>query len=144
MVTLSVTRSRVAGVLRGAADLAGCCGWDPARDRSLVALIDQAIGLIPGKGSPDAEETSIAAWAALAEHLGVDIDTVDFPREWEQQPGRTADEVRAALYGAAQALMTHPNADYLSMLRRGAHDDLTVRAAEMQRIAEAVTGLEAP
>jgi hypothetical protein len=107
MVTLSVTRSRVAGVLRSAADLAGCCGWDPARDRSLVALIDQAIGLTPGKGSKDAEETAVAAWAALSAHLGADTDDVEAPREWELKPGRTAEQVRDALYGAAAKAVAH-------------------------------------
>lgn len=97
MVTLSVTRFRVASVLRGAADLVGCRGWDPDR-HSLVVLIDKAIGLIPGKGTPDAEETSIAAWEILTAHLGSD------PRDWEQQPGRDADEVQAALHGAAEAV----------------------------------------
>ncbi|MDH6610233.1 hypothetical protein M2164_005868 [Streptomyces sp. SAI-208] len=98
MVTLSVTRFRIAAVLRAAA-LTACCGWDPNRDdRSLVALIDQAIGLTPGKGTPDAEETSVAAWDALANHLGCD------PREWEQQAGRTDADVRDALHGAAKAV----------------------------------------
>ncbi|GGW99187.1 DUF6197 family protein [Streptomyces chartreusis] len=95
MVTLSVTGFRVAAVLRGASDLVACCGWDPARDRSLIALIDQAIGLVPGKGSRNAEETSLAAWDQLAAHLGCD------PREWEQQPGRAAGDVQDALRAAA-------------------------------------------
>ena len=95
MVTLSVTRSRIAAVLRAAGDLVGCCGWDPERDRSLVALIDQAIGMVPGKTTPDAEDTSTAAWEALTAHLAAD------PREWELKAGRTAAEVQEALHASA-------------------------------------------
>lgn len=100
MVTLSVTRSRVADVLAGAADLVAMEGWDPDRDSSsLVAAIDLSIGLTPGKGTPDAEDTSLAAWDALTNNLGQD------PRDWELKPGRTQAEVEAALRGAAAAVM---------------------------------------
>ena len=97
MVTLSVTRYRVSAVLNGAARLLADEVWDADR-HGLIAAVDRAIGLTPGKGTPDAEETSLAAWDALADHLDCD------PREWEQQAGRTQAEVEAALRGAAKAV----------------------------------------
>lgn len=106
MVTLSLTRSRIAGVLFRAAGVLGLEGWDPSSDQhSLMGVIDRAIGLVPGKGSQDAAETSLAAWEALAAHLGVERTAWEFPREWEQQPGRTEAEVLDALRGAAAGVV---------------------------------------
>lgn len=95
MVTLSVTRSRVAAVLARAADSFKAQPWDPYRN-SLMAAIDDAAGFVPGKGGVDAEETSLAAWDTLAVHLGD-----QWPGDWERAAGRTQLEVEAALRGAA-------------------------------------------
>lgn len=94
MVTLSLTRSRIVAVLRGAAEDVRARGW--SRDnRSLIFAIDAAAGYI---GLPDTPEEglSVAAWDALAEHLGMDAP------EWEAAQGRTQDDVLAALRATAE------------------------------------------
>jgi hypothetical protein len=96
MVTLSLTRSRIASVLRGAAEDVRERGW--SRDnRSLIFAIDAAAGYIGLPDTPE-EELSVAAWDALADHLGMDAP------EWEATQGRTQDDVLAALEAAAQAV----------------------------------------
>lgn len=99
MVTLSVTRSRVAAVLRATANLLEAEGWD-ARRNSVMDAIDRAAGYVPGKGSPDAERTTIDAWDALVTHLGEQLVV-----PWERTPGRTQAQVVAALRGAAEGLV---------------------------------------
>jgi hypothetical protein len=96
MVTLSVTRSRVAGVLETAADLLGGEGWDPHLN-PLMHAIDRAAGFVPGKSSRDAEATSLAAWDALCQYL-VDAS----PREWETRDNLTQAEVLGALRAASE------------------------------------------
>ncbi|MFD9192933.1 hypothetical protein ACFWCA_32565 [Streptomyces phaeochromogenes] len=96
MVTLSVTRSRVAAVLSRAADLLGAEGWDPHLN-PVIGAIDRAAGFVPGKGARDAEATSLAAWDALCVYL-----SNDFPQQWEQQPGRTQAEVLDAVRAASE------------------------------------------
>lgn len=96
MVTLSVTRSRVAAVLEGAASLLGAEGWD-AHLNPIIGAIDRAAGFVPGKGTKDAEATSLAAWDALAQYL---VD--QYPQEWERLPGRTQAEVLDALRAASE------------------------------------------
>lgn len=98
MVTLSVTRSRVAAVLNGTADLLQVEGWDPERN-SVIFAIDRAAGYVPGKGSPDAEQTTLDAWDALVTHLGEQLVV-----PWERQAGRTQLQVLHALRQAAQAV----------------------------------------
>jgi hypothetical protein len=100
MVTLSVTRSRVASVLSKAADSFKSEPWDPYLN-PLLNAIDAAAGFTPGNGSVDAEDTSISAWDALAVHLGG-----QWPGDWEREPGRRQDEVEAALRGAAAKAVT--------------------------------------
>ena len=95
MVTLSVTRSRVADVLNAAADHFEATPWDPYRN-PLMSAIDTAAGFVPGKGTRDAEDASLAAWDALAVHLGD-----QWPRDRERQPGRTQADVETALRKAA-------------------------------------------
>lgn len=95
MVTLSVTRSRVAAVLARAGSLLQAEGWDPLHNPVILA-IDRAAGFVPGKSSSDAEETTLAAWQQLADHL--DAASVS---DWERQAGRTQLQVIAALAGAA-------------------------------------------
>ncbi|CAL9665714.1 hypothetical protein SUDANB145_07385 (plasmid) [Streptomyces sp. enrichment culture] len=95
MVTLSVTRSRVAGVLARAADQLDADGWDPDLT-PIMAAIDTAAGFVPGTGTPDAEATSLAAWDALCQHLGD-----QYPRTWETRNGRTQAEVLDALRAAS-------------------------------------------
>jgi hypothetical protein len=95
MVTLSVTRSRVAGVLRDTADLLEDEGWDPLRN-PIMSAIDRAAGYVPGKGSPDAERTTLDAWDALVTHLGEQLVV-----PWEKTPGRTQRQVLHALRTAA-------------------------------------------
>lgn len=99
MVTLSVTRSRVAAVLTAAAARLEEAGWDPQR-QPLMNAIDEAAGFTPGSGTVDAEETSLGAWDALAVHL-----RDEWPSSWEHQPGRTQADVVAALRAAAGAVM---------------------------------------
>lgn len=98
MVTLSVTRSRIAAVLTGAAQHLEAEGWDPYRHPLMVA-IDTAAGYVPGRGGRDAEDASLAAWDALAVHLGN-----EWPGDWERCPERTQDDVLAALRAAAKAV----------------------------------------
>jgi hypothetical protein len=95
MVTLSVTRSRVAAVLNGTASLLKVEGWDPLQNPVMTA-IDRAAGYVPGKGSRDAEQTTLDAWTVLSNHL--DVSSVG---QWEREPGRTQLQVLAALEGAA-------------------------------------------
>lgn len=99
MVTLTLTRSRVAAVLTAAADGFRSQPWEPHRN-PLMTAIDQAAGFVPGKGSTETEAASLAAWDALADHLGV------WPGDWERAAGRSQDEVEAALRGAAGKAVT--------------------------------------
>ncbi len=94
MVTLSVTRSRVSGVLRDTAALLEAEGWDPYRN-PIVFAIDRAASYVPGKGAPDAEQMTLDAWDALAAHLGGLVVV------WERTPGRTERQVLHALRTAA-------------------------------------------
>ncbi|MEU6552046.1 hypothetical protein ABZ915_17445 [Streptomyces sp. NPDC046915] len=94
MVTLSVTRSRVADVLNAAADGFDEEPWEPYLNPLLTA-IDRAAGYTPGSGTPDAEAATLAAWELLAAHLG------GWPGDWERKPERQQDEIQAALRGAA-------------------------------------------
>lgn len=96
MVTLSVTRSRVANVLRSTADLLEAEGWDPERN-SVIFAIDRAAGYVPGKGTPDAEQTTLDAWDALVTHLDEQLVV-----PWERTPGRTQADVVDALRAAAE------------------------------------------
>lgn len=96
MVTLSVTRSRIAAVLNGTADLLQVEGWDPERNSVMVA-IDRAAGYVPGCGTPDAEQTTLDAWQQLADYL--DVASV---LSWERMTCRTQRQVLAALAGAAR------------------------------------------
>jgi hypothetical protein len=98
MVTLSVTRSRVAAVLAGAGSLLESEGWDPLHNPVILA-IDRAAGFTPGKSSSDAEETTLAAWQQLADHL--DAASVS---GWERETGRTQMQVLNALRQAATAV----------------------------------------
>jgi hypothetical protein len=95
MVTLSVTRSRIAAVLNSAEALLKAEGWD-ALHNPVIAAIDRAAGFVPGKSSTDAEETTLAAWQQLADHL--DVASV---ASWEREPDRTEMQVLAALAGSA-------------------------------------------
>lgn len=95
MVTLSVTRSRVAAVLNTAAGRFEEDAWDPYLN-PLMSAIDHAAGYVPGKGAPDAESASLAAWDALCVHLGD-----QWAGDWERTAGRKQDEIIAALLGAA-------------------------------------------
>lgn len=100
MVTLSVTRSRVAAVLGSAESLLKAEGWDPLLN-PVITAIDRAAGYTPGKGSPDAEQATLDAWELLARHLNVAS-----VGEWEREPGRTQLQVLAALHGAAAKAVT--------------------------------------
>ncbi|WP_217235406.1 hypothetical protein [Streptomyces sp. AC555_RSS877] len=100
MVTLSVTRSRIAGVLRGAEQLLAVEGWDPLTN-PIMSAIDRAAGYVPGKGGTDAERTTLDAWETLTEHLGVASVS-----HWEREPDRSPLQVLAALNGAASKTVT--------------------------------------
>lgn len=104
MVTLSVTPSRIASVLRGTADLLEAEGWDPYLN-SVIFAIDRAAGYVPGKGSSDAERATLDAWDALVTHLGEHLGE-HLVVLWERHPERTQAEVLATLRGAAQAVAT--------------------------------------
>jgi hypothetical protein len=93
MVTLSLTRSRVAAALLAAAADVRAWGWD-LEWRPLIHAIDAACGF-QRTDTPE-EDLSIAAWDALAAHVGADVP------DWEQTPGRTRAEVLAALEATAQ------------------------------------------
>ncbi|MFF2525919.1 DUF6197 family protein [Streptomyces liangshanensis] len=95
MLTLSVTRSRVAAVLRQAADILDREGWDPYRNPT-IAAIDRAAGYVKPGVDLAAEETTLRAWDALVVYLGEQLVV-----PWEDEPGRTQVEVLAALRGAA-------------------------------------------
>lgn len=97
MVTLSVTRSRIAAVLVGAASVVAVDGWHPEY-QPVMRAIDQAAGFVPGKGSRDAEDTTLAAFDALSTYLMCPVGA------WERTEGRTATEVEEALREAAQAV----------------------------------------
>ena len=98
MVTLSVTRSRIAHVLARAADDLGATGWNPDAN-TIIDAIDRAAGFVPGNGSPDAEATSLAAWEALRAYRC----TPD-ARKWETRPGLTQAEVLDALRAASEEM----------------------------------------
>lgn len=99
MVTLSLTRSRVAAVLSAAADNFRAEQWDPYLNPLMTAL-DTAANCVPGKTGAFSEEATIAAWDALEAHLG------QWPGDWERTAGRRQDEVVAALRGAAAKAAT--------------------------------------
>ena len=98
MVTLSVTRSRIAAVLRDTASLLETEGWHPLTN-PVVNAIDRAAGYVPGKGSVDAEQTTLDAWDALVTHLGNQLVV-----PWEQAPERTQVQVLYAIRSAARAV----------------------------------------
>lgn len=98
MVTLSVTRSRVAAVLGRTADLLEAEGWDP-HTNPVVSAIDRAAGYVPGNGSVDAEQTTLDAWDALVTHLGNQLVV-----PWEMDPQRTQLQVLWAIRSAAKAV----------------------------------------
>jgi len=105
MVTLSVTRSRVARVLDWAASLLEIDGWD-ALQNPLMLAIDEAAGWEKPGIDESAEETTLQAWEALSAHLCPDWALhVNWLGEWEHQPGRTQADVVAALRAAAGAVM---------------------------------------
>lgn len=90
MVTLSVTRSRVAAVLRDTARLLESEGWDP-KSKPMISAIDRAAGYVPGKGASDAEQATLDAWDAVVTHLGEELVV-----PWERSPGRTQMQVLRA------------------------------------------------
>lgn len=96
MVTLSVTRFRIAGVLESAAVLLSAEGWHPEANPVWHA-IDRAAGYVPGGGPSEGESLSLAAWDALSVHLGN-----EWPLAWELES--TQAEVLAALNGSAACL----------------------------------------
>lgn len=96
MLTLSVTRSRVAAVLDQAADLLDAEGWNPHLNPTISA-IDRAAGYTTPGIDPAAEEATLRAWDALVVHLG---ERLVVP--WENEPERTQADVLAALRCAAQ------------------------------------------
>lgn len=100
MVTLSVTRSRLAEVLQGAKGRLEAEGWD-ALHNPVISAIDRAAGFVPGKSSVDAEQTTLDAWQQLADHLGVASIAM-----WERESGRTELQVLTALAGAASKAVT--------------------------------------
>ena len=97
MVTLSVTRSRIAAVLNRAADVVETEGWHPLRNPVMQA-IDQAADFVPGKGGRDAEDTTLQAFDALSAYLMCPVGT------WERIPGTTQADVVEALREAAKAV----------------------------------------
>ena len=100
MVTLSVTRTRIAAVLRRAGELAAT-GWDSHR-RPLAALIDEAALYVPGVGSTDAEAATLLAWDAV-ELAVLGVTGMEFLLlAWERHPHRTQTDVVAALTTAAE------------------------------------------
>ena len=106
MVTLSVTRSRVAAVLAGAADGLETTGWDPLQNPLMLA-IDTAAGWSRPDGDRVAEELAWEAYHALTQHLfRVQVLDGEPLADWEQTAGRTPAEVLAALRGAAKAVTT--------------------------------------
>lgn len=100
MVTLTMTRTRIADVLTDAANLLEADGWHPLTT-PVITAIDRAAGYTPGNSSPDAEQTTLDAWETLANHL--DVASVAL---WEREPGRTQLQVIAALEGAAGKAVT--------------------------------------
>jgi hypothetical protein len=103
MVTLSVTRSRVAATLARAATILATEGWDPLRS-PIADAIDRAAGFTPGKSSTNGEEVTVLALDMLTGHLalGTPDGSGDEPLTlWERQPGRSEVDVLAALRGAA-------------------------------------------
>ncbi|MGW1744502.1 DUF6197 family protein [Streptomyces sp. NPDC002092] len=102
MVTLSVTRSRIRTTLTVAAGILDIEGWDPLQN-PIADAIDRAAGFTPGKGSSSAETVTVLALDMLTDHLGLGEPdgSGHYPLIlWERQPGRTEDEVLAALRAA--------------------------------------------
>ena len=105
MVTLSVTRSRVARVLNQAASLLEIDSWDPLQNPLMLA-IDEAAGWDKPGVDDSAEETTLQAWEALSAHLCPDWALhVNWLGQWEHESSRTQAEVVAALRAAAEAVM---------------------------------------
>lgn len=98
MVTLTLTPSRTADVLRRAAADLGERGWDPIRS-TVLAAIDRATGYTR-PGDPE-EGVMYAAWEAYTARVGVPEPLTG----WEQKPGRTQGEVLAVLRAAADGLV---------------------------------------
>lgn len=97
MVTLSLTRSRIAAVLNRAADVVAAGVWHPLQN-PVVRAIDEAVGFVPGKGGRDAEDTTLQAFDALSAYLMCPVGT------WERIPGTTQADVVQALREAAKAV----------------------------------------
>lgn len=95
MLTLSVAPSRIAAVLNEAADLLAAEGWDP-RLNPVILAIDRAAGYTTPGLDLAAEETTLRAWDRLVVHLGEQLVV-----PWEDEPGRTQEQVLAALRAAA-------------------------------------------
>jgi hypothetical protein len=95
----AASRTRVAAVLLSAADYFASTPWDEHLNPLLTA-IDHAAGYVPGNRGA-AEDTSIAAWDALAVHLGD-----QWPGDWEREVGRTQADVENALRAAAAKAVT--------------------------------------
>ena len=93
MVTLSVTRSRVAAVLTVAADDLATNGWHPEH-RPILDAIDRAAGYTTTGCA--AEDITLSAWDALVTYLNEQL-----VRDFETVPGRTQEQVVTALRGAA-------------------------------------------
>lgn len=105
MVTLSVTRSRVAAALAGAADGLETTGWDPLSN-TLMLAIDRAAGWSRPDGDRVAEELAWEAYHALTQHLfRVQVLDGEPLADWERHPGRTQADVLAALRAAAKQVV---------------------------------------
>ena len=97
MVTLSLTRSRIAAVLNDAASLLEAEGWDPVRN-SVVHAIDEVVDFVPGAGARDVGEMVLQAFDALSTYLHCPAET------WERIPRTTQADVVDALREAATAV----------------------------------------
>lgn len=103
-VTISVTRSRVTAVRMDAAALLAAEGWHPYSN-TVMDAIDRAAGWSRPDGDTTAEQLAWQAFYALTEHLfGVRHLGGKPLADWERTPGRTQDDVVAALRGAAKAV----------------------------------------
>lgn len=104
MVTLSVTRSRVAAVLNRAGVSLETEAWHPYSN-TIILAIDHAAGWERPDGDPTAEELAREAFSALSLHLfGVRHLDGQPLADWERAEGRTQADVVAALRAAAEAV----------------------------------------